>query len=147
MFSDVYFFKKGRPFCCFASFDRAFGGRRSGTPFSARDQAKSMTRNRAPEWDALFQWGLGRKLRPGMRARNGMRFPDRPSSGNCIPDSSSRTGHTFPTGPRAKTASQNSAPERDTFSGRGLKWKPRPRIRNGIEAQFMSARAATLTAT
>lgn len=54
---------------------------------------------------------------------------------------------TFPMGLQAETASQNSTSEWDAFSGRSLKWKPHPRIRNGIEAQFVSARAATLTAT
>ena len=76
-----------------------------------------------------------------------MRFPNGASGGNRVPECALGTGCAFRIGLQAETASQNSAPERDTFSGGGLKWKPHPRIRNGIEAQFMSARAATLTAT
>lgn len=120
---------------------------RVGCTFPMGLQAETASRNARSERDALSGSTLKRKLQPGFQLQNGTYFPDGVSDGNCIPEFGSRVGCAFLMGLQAETASQNSAPERDTFSGRGLKRHPRPRIRNGIEAQFMSARAATLTAT
>ena len=40
-------------------------------------------------------FSLKRKLRPGIGAQNGMRFPVGASSGNCVPESMLRMGFTF----------------------------------------------------
>ena len=48
-----------------------------------------------------------------------MPFPDRPSSGNYIPDSAFKPGRAFPAGPLAETTSRNERLEWDALSQRG----------------------------
>lgn len=72
-----------------------------------------------------------RKLRPRFRLQNGTYFPERLSSGNCIPESGLRTGHAFRRRPQAEAVPQNRAPEWDVLSGSAFKRKLRP----GIAAQ------------
>lgn len=67
-----------------------------------------MSRIRRSEWDALSGSALRRKLRPGIDAQNGMRFPVEPL---------------------AESVSRNSAPEWDALSGWSFKRKVRPGIR------------------
>lgn len=47
--------------------------------------SENVSRNQASEWDALSGTVLNRKLCPRIDIRNGICFPERPSSGNCIP--------------------------------------------------------------
>lgn len=70
--------------------------------------AETATRNWRSEWDAVSGSALRRKLRPGIDAQNGMRFPVEPL---------------------AESVSRNSAPERDTLSGWSFKRKVHPGIR------------------
>lgn len=80
---------------------------RLGCSFRMMPQAETATRNRAVEWDMLFQWQLKRKVHPGILVRNGMHFPD-----GLLTESSSR----------------NPRSERDALSQRQSKRKARPGI-------------------
>lgn len=60
-----------------------------------------------------------------------MRFPDQPSTGNCVPDFGPRVGSAFRIGPQAETASQNELSEWDELSQRCFYRKLRP----GFDAQ------------
>lgn len=77
---------------------------------------------------------LERKLRPEMSAQNGIRFPNRPSSGKRVPEFGSRVGCVFRLKPQAETASRNSVSERDELSQRGRMRKLCPGImpQNGM---------------
>lgn len=68
---------------------------RLGRSFRMAPQAETATRNRAVEWDMLSQWRPRRKVRPGIRAQNGTRFPSGGPSGKRIPESRLKLGHTF----------------------------------------------------
>ena len=74
-----------------------------------------------------------RKLCPGFRPQSGMPFPDRPSSGSCVPDSGFRVGCRFRLRSLAEAVSRNRASEWDVLSRQELKWKLRPgfKPRNG----------------
>ena len=86
-----------------------------------------------------------RKLRPGIVARNGIHFPEQPSTGNCVPDFGPRVGCRFRLGPLAEAVSQIMAPNWDELSQRSCMRKLRPRIpaQNGmrfpVEASAESA--------
>lgn len=58
--------------------------------------AETASQISASEWDAVSESALKRKLRPGIPAQTGMRFPNGASTGNCIPESSLREGRIFP---------------------------------------------------
>lgn len=128
MFSDVYFFKKGRPFCCFASFDRAFGGASEwdavfgkgssekhdpesspgvGCTFPMGPRAETASRNARSERDALSGSAFKRKLHPRFQLQNGTHFPDGASGENCVPEFGPRTGYVFRQGPQVEATSQN----------------------------------------
>ena len=79
--------------------------------------AETVTQISAPGWDAVSGSGLKRKLHPGTSAQSGMNFPNGAAGGNCVPDSSLRTGRAFRMACLAETTAQFLAPERDTFSG------------------------------
>lgn len=98
--------------------------------------AESVSQISAPEWDAVSGSGLKRKLHPRTSPQSGMNFPNGAADGNCVPESSPRVGRAFPSGALPETASRIQASEWDSFSGRGLKWKVRPRTRNGAVAQL-----------
>ena len=68
--------------------------------------AKSVSRKSAPEWDALSGWSFERKAHPGIRAWNGMYFPEQPSTGNCVPEFRFRVGCRFRLNPQAEIASR-----------------------------------------
>ena len=57
----------------------------SGMRFPVGALAETTTRNTDSNWDAVSPTGLFRKLRPGISAQNGIRFPKQGSSGNCVP--------------------------------------------------------------
>ena len=80
-----------------------------------------------------FRIGPSRKMHPGMSAQTGTHFPDRPSSGSCVPDSGSRVGCRFRLRSLAEAVSRNRASEWDVLSRQELKWKLRPgfKPRNG----------------
>lgn len=63
-----------------------------------------------------------------MSAQTGTHFPDRPSSGRCVPDSGSRVGCRFRLRSLAEAVSRNRASEWDALSRQELKWKLCPRI-------------------
>lgn len=83
-----------------------FGSRMRRT-FRNSSQAEIASRNWRSEWDAVSGSALRRKLRPGIDAQNGMRFPVEP-----LAESSSRNPHL----------------EWDALSGTALNRKLRPRI-------------------
>lgn len=68
---------------------------------------ESASRNMASAWDAFSGWGFKRKAHPGIRAWNGTHFPERSSTGNCVPEFHSRVGCRFRLNPLAESASQN----------------------------------------
>ena len=53
---------------------------------------ESASQNSAPKWDVVFRKDRLGKLHPISRPQSGMPFPDRRSSGNCIPDLASKLG-------------------------------------------------------
>ena len=69
--------------------------RRVGCVFPMTAQAESGSRNPRPDWDSFSGWRLKRKLRPGIRAQNGTRFPTGGPSGKYIPESPLKTGRAF----------------------------------------------------
>ena len=69
--------------------------RRVGCVFPMTAQAESASRNPRPDWDSFSGWRLKRKLRPGIRAQNGTRFPTGGPSGKYIPESPLKTGRAF----------------------------------------------------
>ena len=92
--------------------------------------AESVSQILAPGWDAVSESALKRKLHPGMSAQTGTHFPDRPSSGSCVPDSSLGMGRAFRMGfkrklcPRIDMASSGKRVlecRAGVFGGRG--WK------------------------
>ncbi len=64
----------------------------------------------------ISRWGLSGKLRPTLERQNGMGFPVEVYSGKPIPESAAETGHDFPNGPLAETASRNRHSDWDVFS-------------------------------
>ena len=68
---------------------------------------ESVSRNMAPAWDAFSGLSFKRKRRSGIRAWNGMRFPEQPSTGNCVPELRFRVGCRFRLNPQAESSSQN----------------------------------------
>ncbi len=73
-----------------------------GLLFGAPPHTETVSRIWRSEWDALSLWSPRRKLRPGIQSRSGMRFPDRPSTGSCVPESTLGTGCAFPWGSQRK---------------------------------------------
>lgn len=80
--------------------------------------AESATRIWCSEWDTLSRRVPWRKLCPGFRLWSGMPFPDQPSSGNCVPESSFKPGCAFRLSLQTETASRNQALRRDALSRR-----------------------------
>lgn len=78
--------------------------------------SESVSQNRRSEWSPLSVWCLVRKLRPGIKAWNGMHFPLESLSGKCDPELTLEVGCAFPTGPQAETASHSEGRFRDTLS-------------------------------
>lgn len=81
----------------------------------------------------ISRWGPSGKLRPTLKRQNGMRFPVEVYSGKPIPESAAETGHDFPNGSLAETASRNRHSDWDVFSRSSPSGKLRPGIcaRNG----------------
>lgn len=67
-----------------------------------------------------------RKLRPRFRLQNGMRFPERASSGNCVPELALRMGCAFRIGLQAEIASHSESSFWDTLSARSFVGKAHP---------------------
>lgn len=63
-----------------------------------------------------FPIGVPRKAHPRFRPQSGMQLPQRRPSGNCVPESVSRTGRSFRMSPHAENPSRNELSERDTPS-------------------------------
>ena len=57
---------------------------------------ESASQNSAPKWDVVSRKDRLGKLHPISRPQSGMPFPDRPSSGNCVPEFGFRVGRAFP---------------------------------------------------
>ena len=73
-----------------------------GCAFPLEPSAEITFQNWHSERDVLSFLGPRRKLRPGIQSRSGMRFPDRPSTGSCVPESTLGTGCAFPWGSQRK---------------------------------------------
>lgn len=73
----------------------------------------------------ISRWGLSGKLRPTLKRQNGMRFPVEVSSGKCIPESTLRTGQSFPSRAVPEAEPQNPRSNWDAFSGRQVRTKLR----------------------
>lgn len=87
---------------------------------------ETVSRNCHSERDALSLWSPRRKLRPGIQSRSGMRFPDRPSTGSCVPESTLGAGYAFRNGLQAEMASHSEPSFRDAVSARHAIWKAHP---------------------
>ncbi len=68
---------------------------RMGCAFPLEPSAEITSQNWHSERDVLSFLGPRRKLRPGIQSRSGMRYPDRPSTGSCVPESCLRMGCVF----------------------------------------------------
>ena len=69
------------------------------------------------EWDGLSGWAGSRKLRPGIKAWNGIQFPVEGLGGKCDPEFAIGVGCSFPTEPQAETASHSEREFWDMLSG------------------------------
>lgn len=69
---------------------------------------------------------LERKLCPRFRLQNGMRFPEQPSTGNCVPELALRMGCSFRIGLQAEIASHSESSFWDTLSARSFVGKAHP---------------------
>ena len=119
--------------------------------------AETVSRNPAPEWDALSGWSfkrkvcpgirrlewdalsgtaLSRKLRPRISLQSGMRFPDGMPSGNRVPEFGSRVGCAFRLSPSAETASRNKRSNWDAVSDWALFGKAYPILSRNSGSQF-----------
>lgn len=66
-----------------------------GRSFPGSAVPEIASRNPAPKRNAVSQWRMLRKARPGIGARNGLHFLCRRRYGKCIPESASNAGHGF----------------------------------------------------
>ena len=71
----------------------AFG---MGRSFPLRCFAESASHSGRSKWDTLSQRRANGKLRPIIRSRNGMHFPNESKTGKCIPQSALKVGRRFP---------------------------------------------------
>ena len=71
----------------------AFG---MGHSFPLRCFAESASHSGRSKWDTLSQRRSNGKLRPIIRSRNGMHFPNESKTGKCIPQSVLKVGRRFP---------------------------------------------------
>ena len=71
----------------------AFG---MGRSFPLRCFAESAFHSGRSKWDTLSQRRSNGKLRPIIRSRNGMHFPNESKTGKCIPQSALKVGRRFP---------------------------------------------------
>ena len=58
--------------------------------------AESASHSGRSKWDTLSQRRSNGKLRPIIRSRNGMHFPNESKTGKCIPQSALKVGRRFP---------------------------------------------------
>ena len=73
--------------------DFAFG---MGRSFPLRCFAESASHSGRSKWDTLSQRRSNGTLRPIIRSRNGMHFPNESKTGKCIPQSALKVGRRFP---------------------------------------------------
>ena len=71
----------------------AFG---MGRSFPLRCFAENASQSGRSKWDTLSQRRSNGKLRPIIRSRNGMHFPNESKTGKCIPQSALKVGRRFP---------------------------------------------------
>lgn len=64
--------------------------------FPLRCFAESASHSGRSKWDTLSQRRSNGKLRPIIRSRNGMHFPNESKTGKCIPQSALKVGRRFP---------------------------------------------------
>ena len=67
-----------------------------GRSFPLRCFAESASHSGRSKWDTLSQRRSNGKLRPIIRSRNGMHFPNESKTGKCIPQSALKVGRRFP---------------------------------------------------
>lgn len=82
-------------------------GSRMGCRFRIGPQAETTSQIPPPNRDALSRRGLWRKLRPGMSAQNGTRFPDGSQTETASRNRASERGCRFRLESRAESAFQN----------------------------------------
>ena len=73
-------------------------GRKTGRSFRMDRPAETASRNFRSDWDVFSRRLWLRKLRPGICAQNGTRFPSESAGGKRIQESTLKTGCAF-TGP------------------------------------------------
>lgn len=100
----------------------AFG---MGRSFPLRCFAESASHSGRSKWDTLSQRRSNGKLRPIIRSRNGMLFPNESKTGKCIPQSALKVGRRFPTG--------NHVPESAPKVGRTFPTSLNRKIHPGIQ--------------
>lgn len=57
-----------------------------GCAFPLQPLAETASQISAPEWNAVSESALKRKLHPGVPLQNGTRFPNGAAYGSCIPE-------------------------------------------------------------
>lgn len=105
----------------------AFG---MGRSFPLRCFAESASHSGRSKWDTLSQRRSNGKLRPIIRSRNGMHFPNESKTGKCIPQSAhAQSGMRFPVeGLRGKCVPEStlemgcSFPMRHSTENTSQKW-------------------------
>ena len=73
-----------------------FQARIPGCTFRLKLQPESASHSGRSKWDTLSQRRSNGKLRPIIRSRNGMHFPNESKTGKCIPQSALKVGRRFP---------------------------------------------------
>ena len=106
----------------------AFG---MGRSFPLRCFAESASHSGRSKWDTLSQRRSNGKLRPIIRSRNGMHFPNESKTGKCIPQSALKVGRRFPMRLKRKMHPGICAQSGMRFPVEGLrgKWGPRTKSR------------------
>ena len=99
--------------------------RDSGTQFPQEALVESSSRYLSSNRVAVSQRDPSGKLRPRIRARNGIPFPKQASCGKCIPEFPLETGCAFPVEGLWETASHLEGQNWDAVSGPGIKTKLR----------------------
>ena len=77
---------------------------------------ESASRFEGPEWDTLSETRSFGKMHPGIGAQSGTQFPLEARCGRRVPESASKTGHSFRMRALGETASRSEPGAADTVS-------------------------------
>ena len=91
-------------------------GGRVGCSFHFGPLRESASRFEGSEWDTLSETRSFGKLHPGIDAQSGTRFPLEARCGKCVPESASKTGHSFRMRALGETASRSGLENWDAVS-------------------------------